>query len=81
MNRQCTFNHKICYSSRAVRPCSQFAVARRPTTDGRRQAAVYVMYLIVNEISVTCSIFDEYCLMLVDFLSVCQQETDQMSYI
>lgn len=30
------------------------------------------LYLLLNGISVTYSIFDKYCLMLVDFLSVCQ---------
>lgn len=39
------------------------------------------MYLLVDGISVTYSIFDKYCLMLVDFLSVCHLKTDQMSYI
>lgn len=29
------------------------------------------LYLLVNGISVTYSIFDKYCLMLVDFLSAC----------
>lgn len=40
-----------------------------------------VLYLLVIGISVTYSVFDKYCLMLVDFLSVCGLKAGQMSYI